>query len=391
MTQLARLLIITLFSDLSTVLIARGVPFLGHDKLGFGNFENLLLTLAFGLVYVPAALVSHRLSTRLGERRCLAIAYTIEAAICALAGLLWTHPAILYLCLAVQGLTNGMKWPVLESYVSAGRVGRQQARAIGLFNLAWASSFPVALFGAGPIIEAWPAGILLLPAGISLGLLVMALPLPARPVHLPDGHPDSLGQEQRHRWGRLLTAGRMLNLLSQAGVGVLGALMPAIFTDTLKFQVFWATGLSGLLDLTRFLAFFVLQYYTLWHGRRSPLTAAMIFLAVGFFMVILGNTTGVVLAGEVIFGMGGAVAYYAALYYAMAVENAAVEAGGVHEALIGLGAIIGPISGLAGVMLQPALGGAIWGTLLGMGPMFLLCAGVAGAKLVRMGPRKIAD
>jgi MFS family permease len=382
MTQLARLLLITMVSDLATVLVARGAPFLGHDLLGFGDLANLLLALSFGVMYVPAALVSHRVCARLGERRVLVCTYAVEALVCLMAGAAWQHGASLYLCLGVLGATNGLKWPVVESYVSAGRTGHQQARAIGLFNLAWASSFPVALFGAGPIIKFWPAGIFLLPAGMSVAMLLVILTLAARPVHVPDGHPDRMGAEQVRRWGRLRTSGRLLNFLSQCSVGVLGALMPTIFRDRLMFEGPWATGLSGLMDLARFVSFFVLQFYTGWHGRRGPLVGAIVCLAAGFFLVALGGSTGVVLAGEVIFGIGGAIAYYAALYYAMAVQNAAVEAGGVHEALIGLGNVIGPACGMAAVWLAPHLGGsAVWATILGIGPMFLLCAGAAGAKL----------
>ena len=46
-----------------------------------------------------------------------------------------------------------------------------------------------------------------------------------------------------------------------------------------------------------------------------------------------------------IFGMG--VTYYAALYYAMAVGRAEVNAGGTHEAFIGGGYAMGPLIGLA--------------------------------------------
>jgi hypothetical protein len=388
MTRLVPLLVIAFLTDLAAVFAARGVPFLCHKELGFGDVGNLLLTFAFGVVYVPAALLSHRLCGRFGERRCLIGTYLLDITAYVVTAALWRHPAAVFLLLAVLGATNGVKWPVLESYVSAGRASHLQARAIGLFNLSWAGSFPVALFGAGPIIDAWPSGIFLLPAGTVAIALAIVRTLPRRPLHLPEGDPGRLGEEQLRRWSGLRTSGRYLNLLSQAGCCALGALMPTIFQN-LGFEVFWATGLSSLMDLTRFLFFIVLQFHTGWHGLRSPLLGGAVCLTAGFFMVVLGGGTGMVLAGEVLFGIGGAMSYYAALYYAMAVQNAAVEAGGVHEALIGLGAIIGPASGLAGVMLQTKLGGAAWGSLLGMGPMFAVCLGAVSWKLLRLGPGRL--
>ena len=153
MSSLGLLLILTILSDVAGVLAIRGVPFLALKALGFGDAGNLLLMLTYGLAYVPAALVSHRVCARLGERRCLAVMVAVETAVFGGTGLFWDHPASLFACLAVMGFTGGVKWPVLESYVSAGRGGASQAHAIGVFNLAWAGIFPVALFGAGPIID----------------------------------------------------------------------------------------------------------------------------------------------------------------------------------------------------------------------------------------------
>ena len=53
--------------------------------------------------------------------------------------------------------------------------------------------------------------------------------------------------------------------------------------------------------------------------------------------------------GLVLFGAGTGITYYAALYYAMAVGQAKVDAGGTHEAFIGGGYIVGPIVGLIAI------------------------------------------
>jgi uncharacterized membrane protein len=47
--------------------------------------------------------------------------------------------------------------------------------------------------------------------------------------------------------------------------------------------------------------------------------------------------------GLSMFGVGMGIVYYAALYYAMAVGRAEVNAGGIHEALIGGGYMVGPL------------------------------------------------
>jgi hypothetical protein len=51
-------------------------------------------------------------------------------------------------------------------------------------------------------------------------------------------------------------------------------------------------------------------------------------------------------AGLVALGLGQGAIYYSAIYYGLAVGAAEVEAGGIHEALVGMGYFIGPGIGL---------------------------------------------
>jgi hypothetical protein len=48
---------------------------------------------------------------------------------------------------------NGMMWPIVESYISAGRAPLAASRAIGKFNIAWSVPVPLAVWSSGPIIR----------------------------------------------------------------------------------------------------------------------------------------------------------------------------------------------------------------------------------------------
>ena len=102
--------------------------------------------------------------------------------------------------------------------------------------------------------------------------------------------------------------------------------------------------------------------------------ACIVFVPVGFFMVMFGGHTATVLAGEIVFGLAAGAVYYAALYYAMVVKHASVDAGGAHESMIGLGFAVGPLAGLIGVWLSGPLGDATLGMIVGVAPLILLCA-----------------
>jgi MFS family permease len=87
-----------------------------------------------------------------------------------------------------------------------------------------------------------------------------------------------------------------------------------------------------------------------WHGRASLLVAAGIAVVTGFFACMAAPSIGsvtVMAIGLAVFGLGMGAVYTAALYYVLEVGGHGADAGGSHEALIGIGYTVGPAIGLA--------------------------------------------
>jgi len=366
------LLVLTFLASFATILVERAGYFYARYRLGFSDAENLWLALAFGLAYIAGAVTSHPIATRVGEKRLVVVLVlaqvAVYAALTASAG-----PAMFFVCNALIGVLCGMIWPVVESYVGAGLTPRQTMPVIGRFNLAWASSIPLALLAAGPLIDWYPPALFAAGAVLWLACVPLIRPLPARPVHLPDGHPERPTRREHIRVRALLGTSRWLMLASYSTMWILAALMPRIFQTRLGFDAEVATGLSGLMDAFRLAAFLALQIWLGWHGRVAPLAGAMLCLPVGFLLVLFGGSLATVLVGEVLFGLAAGLVYYAALYYAMVAKNAAVEAGGGHEGLIGTGFAIGPAAGLLAIGLMPILDSEVLGMVAGIGPLLVLC------------------
>jgi len=381
-SRTARVLVITFLESAATILIERGLYFYTHERLDFTGAENLGLALAWGVAYVVGAQLSHGVSRRLSEKRLLALTLVGQvlghAVLCVWAGSL----AVVAMTMAI-GCVTGLKWPVVESYVAAGRTPTDQAKAIGRFNLSWAGSVPLALVAAGPLIAWRPQALFVAAAALSLVSLVLTWPLARRLVHLPHDHPERPSAGQMARLRGLLTSARWSMLTGYSLMWILAALLPGVF-ERLGVGVAWATALSGLLDVFRFLAFLTLGLYSGWHNRGGPLALVIIGLPAGFFMALFGGGLATVLCGELLFGAAIGMTYYAALYYAMVVKNAAVDAGGSHESLIGAGFAAGPASGLVGDWLAPVVGGAIVGRIVGVAPLVVVCAVGAAVSLVKV-------
>ena len=377
-----RILVLTFLESFATILVEKAAYFYCHERLGFTDAANLWLALAFGAAYVVGATGSHRLARRLGERSALLVAVGAQLLVFG-AMALWPVAGVMFVCGAAMGMLCGLKWPVIESYVSAGHTPAAAAKALGRFNLSWAAAVPLSLVAAGPLI-AWQSGAMfVLGSAISLLSVALILTLPPRPEHLPADHPERPSAEQTRRLEHLTRAARWQMLANYSAMWVLATLLPGIF-DRLGFAVSTGTALSSLLDVARLTAFAVLGFWAGWHGRRTGLVRSMGLLTAGFLMVLFGGHVAVVLAGEVLFGWAVGEVYYAALYYAVILQNASVEAGGGHERLIGLGFAVGPAAGLIGVALQPVFGGQLWGILAVAGLLLGVCFWRAGREMARV-------
>jgi len=381
--RLALLLVLAFIESASTILIERGSYFFCHDYLSFSSAENLALALALGLAYAFGALTSHAASSRFGERRILAISVAGQVAVNACMGLAPT-PTVLFVGMALVGLLNGQKWPVIESYVTAGHTPLRTARILGYFNISWALAVPATLVLAGPLIEWRPWGLFALAGTLSTITLSLVILLPRRPVHLPHDHPERPKPERARRMAGLMNSARFLMLASYSSMWILAALMPGIFAN-LGCSTSQATAYSSTLDITRLMAFAVLGVWPGWHGRAYPLIFAMPMLAAGFSLVIFGTSLPIVLAGELVFGAAVGIIYFAALYYAIVIKNASVAAGAGHEGLIGSGFALGPLAGLIGVAMEPHVASRVGGILLGVAPIFCVCFLLAARSLRRLG------
>lgn len=382
---LAALLALTFLESTAMILVERGIYFYTHQRLGFGPLANLALALGFGVAYLVGATSSHAVAARVGERRLVRLAI---AGALALHLLLVASPtaATVVVASVLIAACSGMKWPVVESFLAAGRTADQTAGALGRFNVCWAASIPVALALAGPLIEVHRSAMFLLAAGLNvLTLAALSPALPRRPGH-DATTPPRMERRRRVRFGRLLGASRWLMLASYSAMWVLAALLPDILAARgVDGRI--APGLSALLDVARLTAFVVLWRWPGWHGRVGPLAIAAAGLPLATLAVVLAPGVAWVLAGEVAFGLCAGLIYYSDLYYGLVVRRAAVDAGGAHEGLIGSGFALGPACGLLGVALAGSLGSGPVASLPGLAPLLALCLLAAARGLARASGR----
>ena len=371
MNRIVILLLIAFFESFVTILDERGAYFFCKQRLQFGSTENLWLALTFGAGYVLAAWKAHWTATRIGERRQLTIVIALLVGVH-----VWLYffvsPVVMFVAMALLGVANGAKWPVLEGFLASGLTPSQTAKVMGRFNITWAAAVPLALAASGPLIDLNPTALFAVGGCMSLLGLGLAFMLPQHPAPPLEGHDSAGRHEHPEHLAGLLVASRWVMLAVYISVFVFAPLAPEIF-ERLGCSEQLAPATSGVLDVMRFAAFASLGFWQGWRGRARWLAVTMVALPLGFFMVILGTNLPVVIVGEMLFGFAAGMSYSSAMYCAMVVKEASVDAGGGHESMIGLGLMIGPLAGLAAEEIRGATGSLAQGYVTSMALVLGVC------------------
>lgn len=336
----------------STALI--GVYFIAKRAYGFSDGALLMLGLVQGVTYVIAALAAGPLTRRLAgpdrpisTRAMLAWLHVLLSVVC-LAPVVLRSPISMWIVVGVYAPLTGILWPTIESFLSAGRTGADLRRSSGIFNLSWASCQVVTFWLIAPFMREPESALWAIPVmGFSH---LLAVPLIFRfqrepAAHGEGGHAHS--PEEAARYRLLLHCHRLLLTLSYVVFSALNPLLPSIIGDRLRLDATLATPLTSVWMISRLGAFFVMGWWEGWHGRFLTLLWPLILLIGGMGMALLAPSVWVLAIGLAFFGIGMGSIYSAGFYYAMEVGSAGVDAGGKHEALIGVGYSVGPLLGTA--------------------------------------------
>jgi len=239
-------------------------------------------------------------------------------------------------------LCSSWVWPTVESYVVAGRHGKEMRRSIGWWNIVWMISVAAVMFAMAPLMENHASMALVGLGGMNV-LAIGVLPwFASTPAH----HEESMAMEVVPKeYPALLKGARVLLPLSYIICGVLSPLLPFILSG-LEVNIFWQTPMAAVWMLSRVVVTGVMWHWATWHGKWSVHWIAALSMALGFVGILIAQDLAILIIGLAVFGGGMGMTYYAALYYAMSVGRAKVDAGGTHEALIGGGYMFGPLVGL---------------------------------------------
>jgi MFS family permease len=392
------------FASLGSSLLSVSIFFWTQRYLGWDLRQNFLLAVGQGTVYVFGALLAERVAGKFGRRISLVGIYLllIVFALCAAAA---RSPAVLVVFLLCYSCAAAANWPMLESLVTSGAGVHAISKRVSVYNLVWSCANSVTMAISGTLIVAGRAGIFFASAAAALvcaGLLMLQLrggggrdvngDAPA--VHA-EPEPELLASRKLAMWlARIALPATYVVIFSMM------AMMPSLpVMQELSTQE--RTLVSSVWMAARSLTFLALGFTVWWHTRPRLLLISAAVMLIAFLGVTIPPSAiapaslmvdlGSMLLWQIVLGCAMGIIYSGSLYFGMVLSEGSTEHGGYHEALIGLGCVLGPGAGAVVQSFGSAASSAGRTPWMAIGAVGLVVAATvvaAGVATIRIGRAK---
>ena len=358
-------------------LLTVGTLFYMTHRFGWTVRENFAVALCQGALYVIGALAAERLAGRWKRIAVLRMLYAVMPLFALTAGTCAAMGLAVQTAVFVAIITGmlGASWPLLESLVSLAGNPSRLSRRLGWYNIVWAVAGAVALASSGAIIQHFPPWVFF---GIIAVLQITAATaitarrfLRAGNVRVDDTEAKTGETEpgcEEASDGRLRLALWLSRIALPSTYVVIFSLAPILPTLHAIEQLSptLATIQCSVWFAARAVAFIILGNTSFWQRQPILILFAGIFMLAGFLGTILSGAstasdTGVgvgtalllMATAQIFLGLSLGMIYASSLYFGMAISKGSTEHGGYHEALIGLGQILGPVVGMTAQLIRP--------------------------------------
>jgi MFS family permease len=368
---------------IAAILLVVGLSFYTSRRFGWGVRENFSVAALQGAFYMLGALLAKTISRRWGRRRSLLGLYacmtTLAIAVGISASAHWPVAAAL-LAVMETGFVAA-SWPMLQSLVSAAGEPAKLSKRLGYYNIIWSIAGAIAVAASGAVIQHAPAWVFfgIIAAGHFVAGFVIfcriqssgyrhadeeSLPSLSEPVS-SSPRPASLNHALMRRHRLALWLSRIALPSTYVIVYSVAPALPSL--DVIKHLTPTIATLVGSAWLiARAAAFVITGSTTFWHKRPGLILVSSIIMLFAFVgTIVSGTLPGMDLArallamvfAQMVLGFSIGTIYSASLYFGMAVSAGSTAHGGYHEALIGLGQVLGPLLGAAMQWMYP---GTLW-------------------------------
>jgi MFS family permease len=349
-------------------LLMYAIFFYMQKQYLWGAKSSLTLSAGQGFTYTLGALAANPLSARIGRQKLVRI-LQVALFVISIAAFYAPSASILTIFLLAYAGVSATQWPLLESLISIGATPAQMSRRISTYNLVWSGTGAATVASCGLILAYWPQAIFLIAATAHIICCAMLLR-----IQNQTPHPHAQLRPNPELIPLRTLAKRLSRIALPSTFAVIyamGAIMPTLPVIRAA-QPQLGTLLAGVWMIARWFTFLALGATIWWHTRPRALLIAAIILLFAFLGTTLIPSAVSMILWQIALGAVMGLIYSASLYFGMVLSDGSTAQNAYHEALIGVGAVLGPSCGALAATLNPgnphiaiiAVAGILWISVL---------------------------
>ena len=314
-------------------------------RLGATPIQLGLIGMMWPATYTVSCLFTGPLSDRL-PRRLLPICGCIIAGISYSLAIKASIPFHIILIGIPAGISFALFWPPLEAWLADLSPARDLRRNFGIFNIAWSTGA-----APGPFLAGLAIGVgVTFSLAISVALIAIAGIMVAVKGGI-DGKEDrtSIPTEDEVRSRRFLHLAWVANFATWFTIGIIRSLFPKL-AEGMGMGSPSIGVLLSVITCSQVGVFALLARTSSWHYRLTPLIFSQFVLLVVSMLMYSQSDFFILIMVMVLMGGCTGICYFSSIYYSLNTPTARGVRSGIHEALIGLGIVAGPLTG--GIVAQ---------------------------------------
>ena len=307
----------------------------GYEVLGY-------LGAAASGVYVPLTLVAGRLSDKIAPEKIFRSAL-VSFLVC-LCFLVFNNTISgLFIAASWTASSFAFFWPPLQKKLSTFTSEQNLGPVLGMFNISWCAGVFV-----GPIISSWAYAKFGLPGSLAasgfviLIALILLMPKFSEAIVQPESKPKRVQNGNRRNPMLFLSLARIAVFAGYFVVAGITRLFPR-FATHFGIDVVTAGSLISVIFATQTATFLILKFTSIWHYSFRTLVGLQLIAGIGLLLIPI--TRNITMIGIILCSTGAlsGLIYYSSLFYALALREKSGRRSGIHEAVVGSGAALGPL------------------------------------------------
>ena len=313
-------------------------------RLGASPLQLGLIGMIWPSVYTFSCLVSGRLADRFPGRTLPTVGTAMACGSFYLTSTAST-PLQIMILVVPAGAGFALVWPPVEAWIAHLSTAEDLRKNFGIFNICWC-------LGAapGPLL-AGVASDLNTSLSFGIGILLMAISggmVFTRTGKIPRQTATPLSEAQE-RSRKFLYLAWIANFATYFAVGIVRSLFPKLI-DQLGMSGATTGALLSAVSFSQVLMFALLSSTSWWHHRIVPLVVSQGAVLASCLLIYSTSSFASFLPVMFLLGSSLGVVYFSSIYYSLDAPAGLGTRSGLHEAIIGLGIVAGPLSG--GIVAQ---------------------------------------